>query len=322
MTEMDGQVVSGYVCEYGSFFLRELPVRQISRGTTRRRHPCPRTMASHVLATDARSLPASVVSAAAAAYGLDPEVVLVLTRVAADGNLGEPAGSVAKLVSLASSPGFHTPAVLAALHEAVMPGGEIVVGVLGAATSSVPVGSAPAAEKDLLVAGFADARAAAGDVAGVANGALAASKPTWTAGASFSLKSRRLKENAAPPNNDGAAKAWKLGDDDDLVDEDDLLDAADFRSGADAASKARDAGEGCGPKACKNCSCGRAEAEAEEEAGKRAAMTEEKKEEFKSSCGNCYLGDAYRCAGCPMLGQPAQAPPGSTTVKLDLTSDI
>ena len=106
------------------------------------------------------------------------------------------------------------------------------------------------------------------------------------------------------------------------MDEDDLLDDADLRSGADAASKARDAGEGCGPKACKNCSCGRAEAEAEEEAGKRAAMPEEKKEEFKSSCGNCYLGDAYRCAGCPMLGQPAQAPPGSTTVKLDLTSDI
>ena len=324
MTEMDGRVVSGYLRKWAFFFVRA-PVRQIPRhySTPPPVSALPRTMASHVLATDARSLPASVVSAAAAAYGLDPEVVLVLTRVAADGNLGEPAGSVAKLVSLASSPGFHTPAVLAALHEAVMPGGEIVVGVLGAAaTSSVPVSSAPAAEKDLLVAGFADARAAAGDVAGVAPGAVAASKPTWTAGASFSLKSRRLKENAAPPNNNGAAKAWKLGDDDDLVDEDDLLDDADLRSGADAASKARDAGEGCGPKACKNCSCGRAEVEAEEEAGKRAAMTEEKKEEFKSSCGNCYLGDAYRCAGCPMLGQPAQAPPGSTTVKLDLTSDI
>ena len=51
-------------------------------------------------------------------------------------------------------------------------------------------------------------------------------------------------------------------------------------------------------------------------------MTEEKKEEFKSSCGNCFLGDAYRCAGCPMLGKPAQAPPGSTTVKLDLMDDI
>ena len=281
-------------------------------------------MAAHVVATDARSIPASVVSAAAATYGLDPNVVVVLTRVAADGNLGEPAGSVAKLVSLASTSAFHTPAVLGKMQEAVMPGGEIVVGVLGDTSSNV----APAPEGDLLVAGFTDAKAAGGVVPGIAPGALAASKPTWTAGASFSLKSRKLKENAAPLNalnGDGnAAKAWKLGgdDDDDILDEDDLLDEIDLRSGADAAAKARDAGEGCGPKACKNCSCGRAEAEAEEEAGKREAMTEEKKEEFKSSCGNCYLGDAYRCAGCPMLGKPAQAPPGSTTVKLDLMDDI
>ena len=40
-------------------------------------------MAAHVVATDARSIPASVVSAAAATYGLDPNVVVVLTRVAA-----------------------------------------------------------------------------------------------------------------------------------------------------------------------------------------------------------------------------------------------
>ena len=65
-------------------------------------------MAAHVVATDARSIPAYVVSAAAATYGLDPNVVVVLTRVAADGNLGEPAGSVAKLVSLASTSAFHT----------------------------------------------------------------------------------------------------------------------------------------------------------------------------------------------------------------------
>ena len=272
-------------------------------------------MASHVLATDARSLPASVVSAAAAAYGLDPEVVLVLTRVAADGNLGEPAGSVAKLVSLASSPGFHTPAVLAALHEAVMPGGEIVVGVLGAAaTSSVPVSSAPAAEKDLLVAGFADARAAAGDVAGVAPGAVAASKPTWTAGASFSLKSRRLKENAAPPNNNGAAKAWKLGDDDDLVDEDALLAADGLEPPAvdEAAAK-------CAPrKPCENCTCGRKEQLEAEGDGVRPPPPAD-----ASACGNCGKGDAFRCASCPHLGKPAfkENTEGSKLV-LDLTDDL
>ena len=86
-------------------------------------------------------------------------------------------------------------------------------------------------------------------------------------------------------------------------------------------------GESPRKKACKGCTCGLAELEAEEEknvvlvnvmpdGGDGGAEVVERGGERErllaaaaaapkatSSCGNCYLGDAFRCSGCPYLGK-------------------
>ena len=62
-------------------------------------------------------------------------------------------------------------------------------------------------------------------------------------------------------------------------------------------------------RACKNCSCGRAEMEEAEVNGTaRPIITDEELQKSISTCGNCYKGDAFRCSGCPYLGKPAFRP--------------
>jgi hypothetical protein len=65
--------------------------------------------------------------------------------------------------------------------------------------------------------------------------------------------------------------------------------------------------EDCSPtdkkkrKACKNCNCGLKEELANGDAKAQAVNKE-------SACGNCYLGDAFRCEECPYKGMPAFLP--------------
>lgn len=100
------------------------------------------------------------------------------------------------------------------------------------------------------------------------------------------------------------------------VDEDSLL------TEEDKAEKVANKAEDCTSRrrACKNCVCGRAEAEQKMEAeGVKIDMMDGPP---AGGCGNCSRGDAFRCAGCPYLGKAAWNSDAQGTVKLTLTDDI
>ncbi|GAA5951598.1 hypothetical protein JCM21900_000523 [Sporobolomyces salmonicolor] len=85
-------------------------------------------------------------------------------------------------------------------------------------------------------------------------------------------------------------------------------------------------------KACKNCTCGLREILLDEkepddlvqagfEAAPNTTVTKPStagarkiKSGVTSSCGNCYLGDAFRCGSCPYLGMPAFEPGQKVTI--------
>jgi hypothetical protein len=105
-----------------------------------------------------------------------------------------------------------------------------------------------------------------------------------------------VKKNWGKKNNN-PWKSIKIEDSkNDLVLEHELIDPFDnyqkFAKASDCITK---------PKPCKNCNCGRAERE-------NVTNVTPVDPNFKPDCGKCYLGDAFRCAGCPYRGKPAFEP--------------
>ncbi|KAI2470877.1 Fe-S cluster assembly protein dre2 [Annulohypoxylon bovei var. microspora] len=112
-------------------------------------------------------------------------------------------------------------------------------------------------------------------------------------------------------------------DEDELIDEDTLLTEDDLNKPLAIPAE-------CVPKvgkrrrACKDCTCGlAARIEAEDKAKREQADASLQSLKLTStalnevdftvkgkvgSCGNCSLGDAFRCEGCPYIGLPAFKP--------------
>ncbi|CAI2172984.1 8665_t:CDS:2 [Funneliformis geosporum] len=127
---------------------------------------------------------------------------------------------------------------------------------------------------------------------------VVAKKPAYEIGASFALPFAKKTANGSTTKK---ASIWTLSnDDDEFEDEDQLLDDEDLVKPDKSTLIRPDCETGGKKKACKNCSCGLAEELEKESKPAPKAQT--------SSCGSCYLGDAFRCSTCPYLGMPSFTP--------------
>ena len=104
-----------------------------------------------------------------------------------------------------------------------------------------------------------------------------------------------------------------------LVSEDSLISAEEMNTPADCAPiTSASQPVGSKKKACKSCSCGLKELQ---EAENTISSSFSKNDaQPASSCGSCYLGDAFRCSTCPYRGLPPFKP--GEKVQISLEDDI
>ncbi|ONM12203.1 Anamorsin-like protein [Zea mays] len=249
------------------------------------------SMSAALAVTDEVALPIRAVGDLAAAAEVSREEVAVITQCAAlGGKLPFEDASVGAVLAVIKNVESLREQLVAEISRVLKAGGRVLVQSPAPSSSQKPNTEI---ERKLLMGGFAEVQSsAANSQDSVQSVTVKAKKASWSMGSSFPLK----KTTKALPK-------IQIDDDSDLIDEDSLLTEEDLKK--PQLPVVGDCEVGAAKKACKNCTCGRAEAE--EKVGK-LELTAEQINNPQSACGSCGLGDAFRCGTCPYRGLPPFKP--------------
>ncbi|XP_057525517.1 anamorsin homolog isoform X2 [Amaranthus tricolor] len=243
--------------------------------------------------TDDVILPFNIVSSSMNVLELEADGLdnaLIMTLASNSGTLPLDSSSMDTVIVISKARDFPAAPLLTEIFRIMKPDGKVLIHLieLGADLPSDQILSS--LERKILVTGFLDPEAIPQQLdalLGIQSIQVKAKKPFWKVGSSFSLKAFK-----------GLPKV-QIDNDMDLIDEDSLLTEEDLKK--PQLPTVGDCEIGSSRKACKNCTCGRAEAEQKVE---KLGLTMEQLDNPQSACGSCGLGDAFRCSTCPYKGLP------------------
>ncbi|KAF2298971.1 hypothetical protein GH714_029461 [Hevea brasiliensis] len=213
----------------------------------------------------------------------DPQVI---TQASSLSKLPVDSSSVDIVISISRSLQFPSDLLLGEISRVLKPGGTVLIYKSLQFVAEETDKAILTLERKLLLAGFLEAQGLqlkAGLSGVIQSFGVKAKKPSWKIGSSFTIKKP-------------ITSSVKVQIDDDLIDEDSLLTEEDLKK--PQLPPVGDCEVGSTRKACKNCTCGRAETEEKVKLG----LTMDQLSNPQSACGNCGLGDAFRCSTCPYKG--------------------
>lgn len=242
--------------------------------------------------------------------------------------------------------------LLPKLHTALAPGAKLEVALID---TTEPAGAANKLQAELTIAGFANTAAE-----GASSVVLRAQRPASAAvttdvspaaGAGSALPLRRKQTNGTANGTASKKALWATQPETQISEEALMAGAAMGPRKREDCTVDLSAPPARRKRACKGCTCGLRELEEEEERtggivklqegdlGGERTETETtvlgpdgkprtvKKVQVDtrgatSSCGSCFLGDAFRCSTCPYLGMPAFEPGQKVEIPISMDDDL